>query len=158
MISLLVAFRVNVEQRVQHTLLIHFLKNSHIVVLEGVCDSLPAIWKEANTTESLDTLIGPNISKWLWMWMMLASKMFVLSCGYIPYTSDCKFKSTATCFETYMLCFQRCCLFGHRNVCYRVTFVVTDTYTWWQWLLKTLSLLKNRAYLCFIWQCGLDCC
>ena len=43
-------------------------------------------------------------------------------------------------------------------VCCTVPFVVTDTYTWWQWLLKTLPLLKRRPYLCFIWQCDLDCC
>ena len=43
MVLLLVAFRVNVGQRVQHRLLIHILKNPHIVDLEVVCDSLPAV-------------------------------------------------------------------------------------------------------------------
>ena len=43
MVLLLVAFTANVEQRAQHKLLIHILKNPHIVDLEVVYDSLPAM-------------------------------------------------------------------------------------------------------------------
>lgn len=44
----IVEFRVNTEQRVQHRLLIQFLNNLHIVVLEVVCGSLPAKGKWAS--------------------------------------------------------------------------------------------------------------
>jgi hypothetical protein len=40
MVLLFVAFSVNMEQRVQHRLLIHILQYLHIVVLEVVYDSL----------------------------------------------------------------------------------------------------------------------
>ena len=164
MVLLLVAFRVNMEQRVQHRLLIDILKNPHIVVFEFVYDSLPAMWKEANTTESPDTLICGTLdqtfqnefdSGWCWQVKCLCCPVDIyplfrwLIYKHVPHVLKhiCSISHVAVFLAK-----------GIVVMCYRVTFVFTDTYTWWQWLLKTVLLLKNRACLCFIWQCGLDCC
>ena len=122
MVLLLVAFRVNMEQRVQHRLLIDILKNPHIVVFEFVYDSLPAMWKEANTTESPDTLICGTLDQTFqnefasgWCWQV---KCLCCPVDIYPLFQMVNLQARATCFETYMLHFPRCCLFGQRNSCH----------------------------------------
>lgn len=62
--------------------------------------------------------LGPKISECVCKWMMLASKMLVLSCGYIPPTSAGKFISTCHMFWNVYAPFHMLLSFWPRNSCH----------------------------------------